>query len=146
MIGDLFCWVMEKLFIPLVTAAVALAMLAGLGAGLFFGSKWVLGLRHDVHGQDYARIVARAYTPNTQQTNTVPVVAGKSVGVGVVTTGYPEAFTTMLLLRGKVYSFDDRTLWALGAVGDSVVVHYKTNPQWPTQIESVDFQAHQVTE
>lgn len=139
MIGEVFCWCVEKVILPLFAVAMVLALLAGIGAGCYYGGKLVLGLGHDVHGKDYARIVAKAYTPDTQQTSTVPVVAGKGVGVGVVTTGNPESFATMLLLRGTVYSFDNRTLWAMGAVGDTVVVHYKTNPQWPIELESVDF-------
>lgn len=141
-IGDAFCWIAEKIMAPLFMVIVVLALVALAAAGAFYGGKLVLGLGHDVHGKDYARVVSKAYTPDTQQTSTVPVATGKGVGVGVVTTGNPENFGTLLLMRGTVYSFNSKTLWALSEIGDTVVVHYKTNPQWSLELESVDFIPH----
>ena len=138
-VGDFLCSVIYALMVYIFMPALVLALLVGAGCGVFYAGKWAVGLGHDSHGKDYARIVAKAYTPDSQQTSTVPVATGRGVGVGVVTTGNPEAWNTMLLLRGTVYSFNNRTLWAMGAIGDTVVVHYKTNPQWPIALETVDF-------
>jgi len=137
-IADLFYWMMEKVFAP----AVALLFIGLVGVGVFYGGRWLVGLGHDVHGQDYGAVVAKAYTPDTEQVRPVPIVTGKGGGVGLVVAGNPESWTVLIRIGDRVETVDNAAVWAGVDVGDTVVVHYKTNWVWGPHwllVESVAF-------
>jgi hypothetical protein len=133
----------DGVFFSVFGLLLKLVGVAIIAVGCFYGYKLAAGIGRDVHGTCEGVIVSKAYTPDTQQTSAVPVATGKGMGVGVVTTGNPEAFVSLIKITvdGKVSveQFESRELWALASIGQSVTVHYKTNPQWPLSLESIDF-------
>lgn len=113
--------------------------LVGLLAALLvlWGIAWCVCEVGARRWEGTAVVVGKAYQEDTQETNPVPVATGNGVGIGVVTTGHPRAWITLLKHDGTVYEFNNVTVYVEAKVGDRLRVKMKHNAVGGTTITEV---------